>query len=234
MFKVKYLLNLFLFILVTSLSAQVVQVNNNTLEIGTLQLEEVNKGLDKNVEGSPYISDTFIPAKINAIKKTHFVRLNAIHSTLEVKIATNKIVVLNTKNNFDIQLLDGSRRRYTSVNCTNENGKMVNAILEVISENAKYSLYKKEQKKFIKAKKGGAYTDKESSRYVIAPSIYYLSAIKKGTIKVIEIPSKKKKFFALFDENSEKLNRFVKQEKLSISKSEDLIKILNFHFENKR
>lgn len=233
MYSLKPLFILSLFILGTSLSAQVVQVNGNTLEIGTLLLEDVNKKLDENIEGSPYINKEYIPAKINEIKKTHFVRLNAIDHTLEVKVATNKKVILTTKNEFNIQILDGSRRRYTTVSCPNKNGQRINAILEIISENDMYSLYKKERKKFVKAQKGSAYTGKKPAQYVLLSPIYYVTSITKKSTKVIEIPSKKKNFFALFEGYSKKVNQFTKQEKLSFTENEDLIRILNFYFEVK-
>lgn len=233
MYSLKSLLIFTLFILGTCLSAQVVQVNGNTLEIGMLLLEDVNKNLDENVEGSPYINEEYIPAKINEIKKTHFVRLNAIDHTLEVKVATNKKVILNTKNEFNIQILDGSRRRYTTVSCPNKNGQRINVILEIVSENYRYSLYKKERKKFVKAQKGSTYTDKKSAKYVLLPPIYYVTSITKESSEVIEIPSKRKNFLALFEGNSKKINQFIKQKKLSITENENLVRILNFYFEVK-
>jgi serine O-acetyltransferase len=48
-----------------------------------------------------------------------------------------------------------------------------------------------------------------------------------------KIGKKKKNFYAIFEKKSKKVNQFVKQEKLSITKSDDLIKILDFYFETK-
>jgi hypothetical protein len=230
----KLFLSLAFCFFLTGLSAQVVEVKDNTLEIGAIQLEDVNKLTNEKTKGSPYSIDTYIPAKVNEIKKTHFVRLNTVNNTLEVKISQKKIIVLDPKNDFNIQFLDGSNRKFTSVEYPDENSKRVKAILEVISENENYTLYKRERKIFVEIRKGGTYTEKKPAEYVNLPAIYYASNITNQSTEVVEIPRKKKNFFALFENNSKKVSQFVKQEKLSISENKDLIKIMDFYFEIKK
>ena len=232
MYSMKILTITFCFLL-TNLSAQVVEIKDNTLEIGVIQLEDVNKSRRENTKGSPYNIDKYIPARVNEIKKTHFVRLNAENNSLEVKISSIKIIVLDPAKDFNIHFLDGSNRKFTTVAYPVENAKRVKAILEVISENENYTLYKRERKKFIEARKGGTYTDKKPAEYVNLPAIYYVSNIANQSTGVVEIPRKKKSFFALFEKKSKKVSQFAKQEKLSISENKDLVKILDFYFEIK-
>ncbi len=234
MYTMKLFLSLAFCFLLTNIFAQVVEVKDNTLEIGAIQLEDVNKLTNENAKGSPYSIDKYIPAKVNEIKKTHFVRLNTVNNSLEVKIRPNKIIVLDPTNDFNIQFLDGSNRRFTSVEYPDENSKRVKAILEVISENENYTLYKRERKIFVEPRKGGTYTEKKPAEYVNLPSIYYASNITNKLTEVVEIPRKKKNFFALFENNSKKVSQFVKQERLDTSEKKDLIKIIDFYFETKK
>ena len=45
---------------------------------------------------------------------------------------------------------------------------------------------------------------------------------------ILEVPGNKKKFYAIFKENESKIKKYIKSNKLSIKKTEDLIKIVNY------
>jgi len=230
----KLALFIILSFLALSLSAQEAEIQGNSIEIGAYQVNNTNKLSGVKIKGSPYSNEVYVPAKVNDIKKTHAIRLNIVTNSLEVKISDSKSIILDSNNNFDIQLVDGSNRKFKTIAYPDENLEPMKAVLEVIAAKENYTLYKRERKIFVEARKGGTYTDKKPAEYVSIPPIYYIAFEKNQAMGLVEISRKKKNFFALFEKYGKQVGQFAKKEKLSISENNDIVEILDFYFQVKK
>lgn len=213
-----------------NVSAQIVSVRDNTIDVETLFLGEVNKNEYNSADGSPYISNTFVPAKINDLKKTQFIRFNVVDQIVEVKTKENKAVMLDLTHDYQIKMLDGSNKQYATATYYLK-GKSRKSFFEIVKQTESYILYKQERRKFIKEQKAEGYQDKTPARFVDVNPMYFVSDFKKESGHLLELPAKKKKFTSFFGSRSKAMGQFIKKEKLNSTKEEDLIAIFDFYFQ---
>ncbi|TMM57442.1 hypothetical protein FEE95_13230 [Maribacter algarum] len=207
---------------------EVLEVRGSVIEIGIL-VDGLNDSKYANADGSPYLNSEFIPAKVNDIKKTQFIRYNVVDQIFEVQIKTNKVVMLDLKNDFSIQLLDGSDKKYRTAMYSID-GKRIKSFFEVVKKSENFILYKQERKKYLKAQKAEGYQDKLPERFVDEAPTFYISNFKSDSPTLLELPNKKKKFVAFFEQQRKAVEKFMKQEKLGIKEPNDLVRIMDFVF----
>lgn len=185
------------------------------------------KGSYDSAEGSPYLDKSFTACKINDIQETHFVRFNAVEGTVEVKVATNKVMILSEIEPYVIYLQDGSGKVFQTLNYRDDKGNFKNTFFELVHRSDEYSLYFKERKKFVKAVKAGAYKAAQPASFKNDRSSYFISDIWGRTPNLVEIPFKLSDFLELFSNQSRALRKFIKEEKLKPAKTQDLVRILD-------
>lgn len=212
---------------------EVIRIRGSILEIGIL----IDDGLDiskyTNIDGSPYINPEFIPAKINDIEKTQFIRFNVVDNSVEVQTKVDKIGILNLKNDCKIELLDGSNKRYRTAWYDNE-GKRTRSFFEVIIDGEGYSLYRQERKKYLEEQEAEAFKDKLPRRFVDQAPLFFVTDFNTDSSDLLELSKKKKKFIAIFGKKGKTLEKYIKQERLDYKEKDDLVRIMNFVFsENK-
>ena len=178
-------------------------------------------------EGSPYLNLEFGPAKIGDRKKTYLVRFNAYEGSVEVWIQVNKVIELNNSSDERIKMLDGSNKEYVITTYLGPKGDLKKGFLEELKVTNSYTLYKKEIAKYFEKVKAGAYKEEIPARFEMAtPQFYFKLVDDDATIRYLS--NNKKKFLSIFDsQNTDKIKELIKKEKLSLTKKEDIIRILD-------
>ena len=81
------------------LAAQTLEIRDQPLDVAAYHVDLANRGL-ADVEGSPYLYADFLPARINDIKETKFVRFNAADNAIEVKVDKKQALTLQQSEGF--------------------------------------------------------------------------------------------------------------------------------------
>jgi len=229
----RYSITLLFSLIISFVSAQsTVIVKDNTIDVG-LFVPGVNENKYDNVAGSPYLNKDFIPAKVNDIKKTQFVRFNPVDHDVEVK-TTKGILRIDITKKYTISLLDGSHKIYETSSYVDEDGVTINTFFERVDGIDSQQLYKRERKKFVQGKKVEGYSDAKPASFKPLSDIYFITNYKTEQENLLEIPRKKKKFYAFFGNSAKIVTQFIKKEKLDFSKEADLVKIFNYYFSTQK
>ena len=182
-------------------------------------------------EGSPYLNETFTPAKIKGIEKTQLVRFDAVEGNVEVMISEQQVLVLNNTKKYSISLADGSDKVYETREFVNNKGDVNTSFFELLESTTNYKLYLKEEKKFFEKVQAQGYAAEKPARFEKIRDTYYVTDFKNGSEKLIPLPSKMKAFLAFFGDQGASVKKFIKDEKLKVDKTEDLVRILDYYSE---
>ncbi|NAS12044.1 hypothetical protein [Poritiphilus flavus] len=178
-------------------------------------------------EGTPYLNESFTPAKINDISKTHFVRFNGYSGEVEVKVSEGRVVVLNEGDFFAIKLLDGSNTEYQTLSYLDEKGKRKHSFFQLLSNSEGYKLYLKQKVNYYKEVKAEAYKEAQPPRFKPGKPEFYFSTANDPK-ELTLIPQKTNGFLKLFPEKSQELKKFIKSKKLKLNRKEDLMSIFEY------
>lgn len=225
----KYFFFLVLCLKAITISSQILEISDKSLDVAIFTVNLMNSNYDSSV-GSPYINNDFLPAKINNGKVTQFVRFNCTDDQIEVKKGKTKVLLLDLVKNQKVTLTDGSDKIYHIYKYKDKKGKSKVTYLELINDNINYRLYKKERKKFVPKQNAEGYKEATLDEYVPLSAIYFITDFRSKSDQLLEIPDKKKKILSFFKDKRKELERFSKDEKLRFDNSDDLIKIIDFYF----
>ncbi|MGB5819464.1 MAG: hypothetical protein WBG90_08245 [Saonia sp.] len=226
----KKLIFLSLYSLSLSISAQIQQINNGSFNELIFFVGISNPEYD-NAEGSRYLDKEFVLAKINDIKKAQLIRFNVVENSIEVMKEGGKIMYLSQSHPYTIKLLGGSNKVYETKPYIDDNGAKNTSFFEKVHVDERYTLYRKERIKYVPKKIAKSSYDQDvPAKFVNVNDHFYMTDFKSKSSELIEIPRKKKSFLNFFKDSSNKLDKFVKKEKLKFENTDDLIKILDFYF----
>ncbi|MFS4491975.1 hypothetical protein [Maribacter sp. 2308TA10-17] len=208
-------------------SAQTTEVTGGSQEIAVF-----NPAYEKNskAQGTPYLTEEFLPAKLDYMDKTQLIRFNVVDNIIELKSNKGGNLMLDLRKDFTIELLDESQKLYRTGTYL-EKGSKIRSFFEILNQTKDYTLYRKERKKFIKQEKVEAYKEEKAARFAVQNPKFYIVDFKSGGSVLLELPSKKKKFLSFFGNKEKEVGQFVKQEKLDFRNSNDLLQIIEFFFE---
>lgn len=189
------------------------------------------KTIYNSPEGSPYLNEEFVPAKINNITDTQLVRFDAVLGNVEVMITASKVVTIDGTKPYTISLIDGSNKVYKILKYADVNGNANTSFFELLDSTLNYKLYLKENKKFFKKVKAQGYAEETPAQFKKVKSEFYVTDFKSQSEQLLYIPQKLKPFTEFFQEDSKSIKNFIKDNKLNIGDANDLVKIFKFHFE---
>ena len=189
------------------------------------------KTIYNSPEGSPYLNEEFVPAKINNISDTQLVRFDAVLGNVEVMITGSKVVALDNSKTYAISLVDGSNKVYKTLEYTDVDGNENNSFFELLDSTLNYKLYLKENKKFFKKVKAQGYAEEIPAQFKKVKSDFYVTDFKSQSDRLIYIPHKLKPFTEFFQEEAKSIKNFIKENKLNIGDANDLVKIFKFYYE---
>lgn len=210
--------------------AQIVQPRNDSFNelvffVGT------NNPLYNGAEGSRYLNEEFVPARINDIKETQLVRFNVVENTIEIKESSGNVLSLSKSHKYVIKLLDGSNSHYETLAYKDEDGKTATTFFEKLHETKDFSLFLKERIKFIPAKpEKSSYEKAVPAKFIKGNKIFYVIGFPNNPNGMTALPGKRKSFLKLFRNKAKPIEKFIKANKLDIDQKESVIKILEYFF----
>lgn len=203
-------------------------VNTETLNEGnTTRLYSFDRS-DKSVQGTPYIEDIFLPAKISAGDGEIFqLRYNAVSDEMEI-IGNDKNSTQAINKNIDgisITFLSNNKT-YKVYNYINNSG-IVNRgyFIDLSNTNSDIKLLIKESKVYVKRKPAlNSYQETKPAQFKREDDTYYI--LSNNTAQ--ELPKKGKDIAGLFPEHTKTILTYIKSEKIKTNREEDLIKLVNY------
>ena len=215
--------------------SQIVQARNNSFkELEFFVNTDNNNPKYNDAEGSRYLNEEFVQARINDIKETQFVRFNAVDHTIEAKKSDGEILTLSKSYAYRIELLDGSNRVFQTGNYTNEAERKEWSFFEIVHQNEEFSLFLKETIKFIAGKpEKSSYEKAVPPKFIKGKNRYYMLGLQSEHQNILLLPRKKKEFLQRFGDSAKEIEKMMKKDKLKTDNEEDLIKILEFYFNQK-
>lgn len=181
----------------------------------------------KDFEGSPYLMEDYVLAKINDNKINRLVRFNKYSGKIEVQVAENKAIELPDDKSFEIRLLNGTDRYFKTGKYLSMDGKKEYSFFEKVYDGTGFTLFKKENVRFIKSKEAGAYSNPKPAKFQNQNPTFLLQ--KKGSFsdQVVELSNNRKKFLSMFPEKEkEVLKSFIKENKSDLKEKNDMVNIL--------
>lgn len=212
-------------------NAQIAQNNNATLNDLAFFIN-VNNTKYEGVEGSRYLFEEFIPAKINEIQRSYPIRFDIVENNIEFKNNEGEIKGLSTEKDYKIVLLDGTNRVFiTKAYLTNE-AKLGKTFFERVYASEHFDLFKKERIKFQEAKPAkSSYEPEKPARFIRLPDAFYVSFKHDVAEEAHEIPRKKKKLKEFFGKAYTSIEKFAKKNNLDFEDPSDLVKIINHYIQ---
>lgn len=204
--------------------SQYVNSSSGLKIVGSQRIYDRNNNDYSKINGSPYTTEDFVPAKIYPLDKLFFVRYNAIKDQMEVKTEDNKIIILdNNHTEYKISLNVGNIT-YNILH-DKESGKF-GYFISVVETNS-VSIYKKQVKKYYPEKiSDNSYGQNKPAYFSEGKDILYIQLNKEG--EAIKLPTKRKAFLSLFPSNESKIKSFISKNKIKLSKEDDLKKLMSY------
>ena len=181
---------------------------------------------DTELIGSPYINKVFMVARVGNIKGTALMRYNAYNDEMEFINDSNDTLVLLKNKTYENIVFAGRETKYLLVDYTNKDGQSVNGYLINLVDKNGYSLYKKQRMNYSPERPAkNTYEKTMSANFSLDKDVFYF---KHNEDAIIEFPSNRKGLIKLYPEKKEAIETFIKENKISFGKEEDLIKLVNF------
>ncbi|MGB5437751.1 MAG: hypothetical protein WBM98_17785 [Maribacter sp.] len=183
------------------------------------------------VIGSPYLYEDFVPARVNEIEVTHFIRFNVFDNSIEYKNEAGEIYSMVKPNDYNIELLDGSNKVYETHDYNDDKKEVGNTFFEKILTNGDYGLYHREIIEYtpVKMAKNSFETNRPAKFINTKGTFYFVDYDTEGQV-LIKLPNREKHLLKLFNEHAAEVKEILKKEGLHIDREKDLIRILDFYF----
>ncbi|MBC8755619.1 hypothetical protein H2O64_13155 [Kordia sp. YSTF-M3] len=182
--------------------------------------------LRANVEGTPYYDEEFNSANIAPLNKVFFVRYNAALDDMEV-IQSNDTLIMNKNNKNYIIKQNKGNLTYKILEYADSKKDKFGYYVQ-LTEGTNVALYRKDRKKFVEVKKAayGGNLNASSAKFKKQKSEFYIEL--KGSGDAIKIPKKKKAVIKLFAGKEDLVEKFIKENKIKVTKEKDLINLINY------
>lgn len=181
---------------------------------------------DKTIQGSPYIEEVFLPARVTAdIEQIFNARYNAVTDEVEVETEKSTIQAIN-------KLLPGitvtflkNNKIYNGMTYFNEDGQSVKGyLIPLTNDNANVKLFLKEKIVYTESKPAkSSYQEAVPAKFDRLDDSYYL-IIDREIAKPLS--KNKKEIAGLFPNQEKQILNYISSEKLNIKKKEDLMKLI--------
>jgi len=178
----------------------------------------------RDIEGTSYINDSFLPATFSNSEHIYLLRYNAYQDEMEFKKDT-KLYYLTKSSNYPITFTDFNK--VYQVYTFEEDHKQKDGFFVVLNIGNGISLLLKERIKFFEEVKPQSGYDKYQPPTLKRIDDKLYISYKNNT--AIELPRKKKEILNLFSFKSKDINVYAKTNKLNFKNTEDLVEIFNYY-----
>lgn len=199
-----------LILFLTILSAQQDELNL----IGYLNYKS-SKENNIPIEGSPYYVSDFNLAKIVGTEQLLLIRYNILQDNLEF-MNDEKIMIIPKEDYY----------KSLKFNHNGEQIDLINGTYYIkFFDSPLVSGYLKPKVKFQDFKKASSsYKEDRPAQFITLPPDYYFKS--KG--QMIVLPKNHREFVKLFPEQSERLSKFLKENRIKLNNKNDIIKVLKY------
>ncbi|MFY8186854.1 MAG: hypothetical protein ACOVLC_02730 [Flavobacterium sp.] len=193
------------------------------LDNGVLERNRLDKKKNENVTGTPFVNDKFVPADIKSAQGTMRVRYNTESDELEISYE-EATFVLPKKPEYDL-ITFKSGELLQLLNYRDARNADVYGYLYNIYQGNKTTLYLKHRSVIIPEKQPqNSYEAATPPRYSRTDDEYYFNYKE----SIVSFPDSKKDLIALYPNNKQEIEDFLKTNKLKFKTEADLIKIAAF------
>jgi hypothetical protein len=225
----KKIVQVYFLLFVTLLCAQTQNVSGDIMDTSAY-LESLTNPIYDKVEGSPYLQETFVPARINGAEETKFVRFNAFDNAIEINLGNGQMMILDKRTTYLIDILDGSNRVYQTLSYRNDEDQIEMSFFERVHQEKMFSLFLKERVKLVRGVKDQqAYGGEKSDQFLKVNDVYYISNFRFKTPDLLEVPRKRKDFFKFFTKREKEIEKFIKDKKLDMNAPNDIVTIFEYY-----
>lgn len=190
----------------------------------TQRMASSKASLTNETAGSKYFNENFMPATF--LGKTILIRYNAFSDQIEFKDEENEVKNLIPNRENPVVTTTDKKNIYEYVDYVADKNENKTGYLNLISENPNnkiYSRYKIYLKQGTSTTNG--YDSPKPSTYKKSATEYY---IKIKDNQIVPLSSKKKDLLKLFPNNEDIVNKYISDDKISLSEEQDLIKLGKF------
>lgn len=220
--KTKLLITLLL-LSVNVISSQ--QLMNILDPSGTSSLERSRlENKKKNIAGSPFDEEKYMPAKISGVNETAMVRYNAYSDQIEVEVE-DKSYFLPKKDEYNIITFIGTDKIISLKSYIDSKGINTYGYLFEIASNPNSKVFVKKQVVLTPEKEPiSSYDSYVPAKYNKAIDEYYFEH--KGQIKLMA--KSKKDLINMFPNKKTEIQSYLKENKVSFKDEKDIIKLVTF------
>lgn len=179
------------------------------------------------VEGSPYLFRNFTKGEAISNDNIRYVNANFRFNIYTDQIEYEKygeIYILNNPGDFEYFIIDDNIFCYRLF--ITSDGLLKKGFFQLLNKGEDATLFKKKNVKFVPPKEAEAYAPANPAKFMSASDHYYISFHEKP---LVMLNLKKKEFLTVFTEKTSEIENYIANQKLSIRKEEDLLKIVEFY-----
>jgi hypothetical protein len=178
----------------------------------------------KNIAGTPFDDEKYMPAKISGVNEVAMIRYNAYVDQIEVEVE-GATYNLPKKDEYNQIVFVGSNKTISLKSYTDSKGVNTYGYLYEIASGTKSKVYLKKIVILTPEKEPiSSYDSYVPAKYNSGNDEYYFEL--NGQIKFM--PKGKKDLIALFPNKKSEIQSFLKQNKISFKDESDIIKLSEF------
>lgn len=185
----------------------------------------IKNSSNKDITGSPYLNETFLPGEIytkdGKLHKGIKLRYNIYKD--EIEFMKGEEILGLKRREITIYAVIGSDTLLTKVYGDSDNVGYGHFFLLV---SGKKQLLVKKRKNFLEGTEEKGYVEAKNPAFVDAGENFYLS--NNDDMMANEVP-KKKEISAFFGDKETEITTYMKQEKISLRKQSDLVKLVSYY-----
>ena len=176
-------------------------------------------------KGNPYLDENFIEGVMvvdDTIRVRNFpLRYNLFKQNMEFISKDEIYYIINP---FRVNYLEFDKKKFLYI-CYADKGDDFNGYFEVLEE-GKCDLYRRYTCRLEEGYYNKALSAGDRSYKYVKFEHYYMS---KDNEPAVKIKAKKGSLFKIMTENKDEIDNYIKENKLKLSKEEDLIKLVNYY-----
>jgi hypothetical protein len=179
------------------------------------------------VDGSPYLFRDFIIGEAISTDNTRYINANFRYNMYTDQIEYEKygeVYILNNPGDFEYFILGDHILCYRLF--STPDGLLKKGYFQLLNKGEDAVLFKKKNVRFVPPKEAEAYAPASPAKFMSASDSYYISFQGRP---LVMLNLKKKEFLTVFPEKSNEIEKYIANEKLSIRKEEDLLKLVEFY-----
>lgn len=189
-----------------------------------------NKPIYDDIEGTPYLSDDFVPARVNDNQKVVDVKFNVFANNIEFKKPKGEVVILSLERDYNFKMLDGLNTEFEIHAYQNDKGEKGRTFFKKIRTGENFTLFLKENVKLIPKKIAtSGFEQNQPARFSKSKSTFYVGEFNEGFGELSAVPLRKKEVSIYFKDRSKAIHQYIKKQKLKLDNEEDLFELFNFY-----